>query len=75
MATSCIRCNRNFEMGRCSVASVRRACWSLRCLLQRIRGRAEEVRFWLAASVPVHRYDKIVRAVLETAADMREAAQ
>lgn len=36
----------------------------------------EEVRFWLAGNLcRCTGYDKIVRAVLETAADMREAAQ
>jgi len=36
----------------------------------------EEVRFWLAGNLCLCTgYDKIVRAVLETAADMREAAQ
>ena len=36
----------------------------------------EEVRFWLAGNLcRCTGYDKIVRAVLETAADMREAAR
>ncbi len=36
----------------------------------------EEVRFWLAGNLcRCTGYDKIVRAVLETAAEMREAAQ
>lgn len=36
----------------------------------------EEVRFWLAGNLcRCTGYDKIVRAVMETAADMREAAQ
>ena len=36
----------------------------------------EEVRFWLAGNLcRCTGYDKIVRAVLDTAADMREAAQ
>jgi carbon-monoxide dehydrogenase small subunit len=36
----------------------------------------EEVRFWLAGNLcRCTGYDKIVRAVLETAADMRESAQ
>jgi aerobic carbon-monoxide dehydrogenase small subunit len=36
----------------------------------------EEVRFWLAGNLcRCTGYDKIVRAVLETAADMRETAQ
>jgi carbon-monoxide dehydrogenase small subunit len=36
----------------------------------------EEIRFWLAGNLcRCTGYDKIVRAVLETAADMREAAQ
>jgi carbon-monoxide dehydrogenase small subunit len=36
----------------------------------------EEVRYWLAGNLcRCTGYDKIVRAVLETAADMREAAQ
>jgi aerobic carbon-monoxide dehydrogenase small subunit len=36
----------------------------------------EEVRFWLAGNLcRCTGYDKIVRAVLETAADMREASQ
>src|SRR3954470_17896065 len=36
----------------------------------------EEVRFWLAGNLcRCTGYDKIVRAVLETAADMQEAAQ
>jgi carbon-monoxide dehydrogenase small subunit len=35
----------------------------------------EEVRFWLAGNLcRCTGYDKIVRAVLETAADMRETA-
>jgi carbon-monoxide dehydrogenase small subunit len=36
----------------------------------------EEVRFWLAGNLcRCTGYDKIVRAVLETAAEMREMAQ
>ena len=36
----------------------------------------EEVRFWLAGNLcRCTGYDKIVRAVMETAAEMREAAQ
>jgi carbon-monoxide dehydrogenase small subunit len=36
----------------------------------------EEVRFWLAGNLcRCTGYDKIVRAVLEAAAEMREAAQ
>jgi carbon-monoxide dehydrogenase small subunit len=36
----------------------------------------EEVRFWLAGNLcRCTGYDKIVRAVLETASEMREAAQ
>ncbi len=40
------------------------------------RPNEEEVRFWLAGNLcRCTGYDKIVRAVLETAADMRETAQ
>ena len=36
----------------------------------------EEIRFWLAGNLcRCTGYDKIVRAVMETAADMREQAQ
>ena len=55
-----------------------RACWSppTRCC-GRIRDPSEEeVRFWLAGNLcRCTGYDKIVRAVLETAADMQEAAE
>jgi carbon-monoxide dehydrogenase small subunit len=45
-------------------------------LRKNARPSEEEVRFWLAGNLcRCTGYDKIVRAVLETAADMREAAQ
>ena len=45
-------------------------------LRQNPRPSEEEVRFWLAGNLcRCTGYDKIVRAVLETAADMRETAQ
>ncbi len=45
-------------------------------LKKNLRPSEEEVRFWLAGNLcRCTGYDKIVRAVLETAAEMREAAQ
>lgn len=45
-------------------------------LLKKPNPSEEEVRFWLAGNLcRCTGYDKIVRAVLETAAEMREAAQ
>jgi aerobic carbon-monoxide dehydrogenase small subunit len=45
-------------------------------LRKKPRPSEEEVRFWLAGNLcRCTGYDKIVRAVLETAADIQEAAQ
>ena len=62
---------------RCNAASAPRACWSppTRCCEKNPDPSEEEVRFWLAGNLcRCTGYDKIVRAVLETAAEMREAA-
>ena len=74
-ATNCIRCSRNFwKWRRCNVASAPRACWSppTRCCERNPKPSEEEVRFWLAGNLcRCTGYDKIVRAVMETAAEMR----
>ena len=78
-ASSCIRCSRNSsKWRRCNAASAPRACWSppTRCCEKNPKPSEEEVRFWLAGNLcRCTGYDKIVRAVLETAADMREQDQ
>ena len=74
-ARSCIRCSRNSsKWPRCNAASAPRACWSppTRCCKQNPNPSEEEVRFWLAGNLcRCTGYDKIVRAVMETAAEMR----
>ena len=74
-ATSCIRCSRSFwKWPRCNAASAPRACWSppTRCCKRNPNPSEEEVRFWLAGNLcRCTGYDKIVRAVMDTAAEMR----
>ena len=76
-ATSCIRCSRSSSSTRrCSAASARRASSSPpKALLERNPDPTEtEVRYWLAGNLcRCTGYDKIVRAVLDAAAEMRVA--
>ena len=78
-ATNCIRCSRNsWRWRRSNVASARSGLLvASNALLEKIRNPTEkEVRYWLAGNLcRCTGYDKIVRAVLETAAEMRRAAQ
>ena len=76
--------DRTFALIQVITPSVRAATGSVRCRLvasdallrKNPRPSEEEVRFWLAGNLcRCTGYDKIVRAVLETAEEMREAAQ
>jgi len=63
-------------MRRCSAASARRACWSLsKALLDRNPNPTErEARYWLAGNLcRCTGYDKVIRAVLDAAAELRAA--
>ncbi len=72
---SCIPCSRSSSSTRrCSAASARRASWSppRRCWTASPDPSETEVRYWLAGNLcRCTGYDKIVRAVLDTAAEMR----
>ena len=74
-ATSCIRCSRSSSSTpRCSAASARPGFLiAAKALLDRNPDPSEtEVRYWLAGNLcRCTGYDKIVRAVLDTAAEMR----
>ena len=78
-AKTCIRCSRSssrsaaLQCGICTPGVLMAA----KALLERNLNPSEhEVRFWLAGNLcRCTGYDKIIRAVMETAADMREAAR
>ena len=76
-ATSCIRCSASSSSTpRSSAASARRASWSppRRCWSSNPDPTETEVRYWLAGNLcRCTGYDKIVRAVLDAAAEMRGA--
>ncbi len=77
-ATRCIRCSSSFSSTRrCSAASARRASSSRprRCSTANPNPTESEVRYWLAGNLcRCTGYDKIVRAVLDAADEMREAS-
>ena len=74
---SCIRCSgSSSSTPRCSAASARRASWwrPRRCWRRSPIPTETEVRYWLAGNLcRCTGYDKIVRAVLDAAAEMRGA--
>ena len=62
----------------CSAASARRASWSpAKALLEKNPDPTEtEIRYWLAGNLcRCTGYDKIVSAVMDAAAEMRESAR